>query len=177
MQNPPPVAALLVELTEFLSKLVLALAPAGVHWRWRPTTSDNGLEWSLVEIVCHLRDVEREVHLLRFRTMVEMENPFLAGVDADQWAESRAYFQQDGRAALADFAAARQETLTLLQQLPEVLWWREARHAFFGQTTLHELLYLAVQHDRVHWQQVQRNLREGNELAKLPIRQAVAGHP
>lgn len=154
MQNPPPVPALLSELDEFLSSLLNALATPGIDWRKRPTAD----AWSIVEIICHLRDVEREVHQPRFRALAETDNPFISGVDPDQWAEPRNYFCQDGRTALANFSDARRETLALLQSLPEDAWLREARHAFFGQTTLHELLYLAVQHDRVHWQQVQQNL-------------------
>jgi hypothetical protein len=156
MQNPPPVPSLLVELAEFATFLLQALAAPQVPWRWRPAPD----AWSLVEILCHLRDVECEVHQPRFRAMSETENPFLPGVDADEWAAPRGYFWQDGRAALADFVAARRDTLALLEHLPEDAWLREARHAFFGQTTLHELLYLVVQHDRVHRQQVEVNLRQ-----------------
>jgi hypothetical protein len=154
MQNPPPVPLLLVELAEFATFLRQALAAPQVHWRWRPSSE----AWSIVEVVCHLRDVEREVHLPRFQALAETENPFLSGVDADEWAAPRDYFRQDGHAALADFVTARLETLALLKMLPESAWSREARHAFFGQTTLHELLYLVVQHDRVHRQQVEFNL-------------------
>lgn len=156
MQNPPPVASLLVELAQFITSLLQALSAPHIHWRVRPTPD----AWSLVEIICHLRDVEREVHRPRFQVLAETENPFISGVDADQWAEPRDYFHQDGRAALADFIAARQETLALLQSLPDEAWPREARHAFFGQTTLHELLYLVIQHDRVHWQQIKLNLAQ-----------------
>ncbi len=154
MQNPPPVPLLLAELAEFLSSLLQALAAPDIDWRRRPSAE----AWSIVEILCHLRDVELEVHQPRFRALAETDNPFIPGVDPDQWAEPRNYFCQDGRAALADFSDARRETLALLESLPEDAWLREARHAFFGQTTLHELLYLAVQHDRVHWQQIQQNL-------------------
>lgn len=159
MQNPPPVPDLLAELAEFRSSLLHALAAPDIDWRKRPSAE----AWSIVEIICHLRDVEREVHQPRFRALAETDNPFISGVDPDQWAEPRRYYQQDGRAALADFVAARQETLALLQNLPPDAWSREARHAFFGQTTLHELLYLAAQHDQVHWQQIQQNLQGTGE--------------
>jgi hypothetical protein len=161
MQNPPPVPSLLIELAEFPASLSQALAPTHVHWRWRPSPD----AWSLVEIVCHLRDVEREVHQSRFQRMLETENPFISGVDADQWAGPRDYFRQDGHSALAGFIAARGQTLALLKDLPAAASLREARHAFFGQTTLHELLNLVVQHDRVHWQQVQLNIQREQNLA------------
>ena len=96
MQDPPPVSSLLAELAEFITSLWQTLSSPQVHWRWRPSPS----AWSLAEILCHLRDVEREVHFPRFEVLAKIDNPFISGVDADQWAEPRAYFQQDGRGEL-----------------------------------------------------------------------------
>jgi len=38
--------------------------------------------------------------------------------------------------------------------LPPDVWETQGQHTFFGPTSLHELVYLAVQHDRVHGQQI-----------------------
>ncbi|MBK9051406.1 MAG: DinB family protein [Chloroflexi bacterium] len=126
-------------------------AAAALDWHYRPSLQ----EWSLTELMCHLRDVEREVHQVRFRDLITTDNAFIAGADPDRWTEERGYQQQDGERALEAFAAARQITITLLQDLPEAMWQRRGRHAFFGPTSMHELLHLVVQHDRAHWQQVQ----------------------
>ena len=60
--NPPPVGELLTELAAFGERVVRLLADATVDWSRRPAEG----EWSLTEIACHLRDVEREVHQARF---------------------------------------------------------------------------------------------------------------
>ncbi len=155
MHNPPPVHELLVELAAFPERLqerIVAAAPPA--WHHRPTDED----WSLTELVCHLRDVEREVHQPRFRALISQDNAFIAGADPDRWTAERVYQDEDGAAALTVFAAARQQTLALLQPLSEAMWQRRGRHAFFGPTSMHELLNLVVQHDHAHWEQVQKLL-------------------
>ena len=78
----------------------------------------------------------------------------LPGVDADEWAEQRNYRMQDGRIAMADFLYARQETIGLLASLPVEVWDRQGQHTFFGPTSMREIVYLAIQHDRTHARQI-----------------------
>jgi len=119
---------------------------------WTRQPGDD--EWSLAEVMCHLRDVEREVHQVRFRLLIAEDKAFLPGVSADEWADERGYCYEDGQKATKSFVTARQETLALVEPLDEELWKRQGRHAFFGHTSMHELLYLVVRHDEIHWQQI-----------------------
>jgi hypothetical protein len=119
---------------------------------WTRQPGDD--EWSLTEVMCHLRDVEREVHQVRFRLLIAEDNVFLPGVSADEWADERGYCYEDGLKATLSFLTAREETLSFVEPLSEELWGRQGRHAFFGHTSMHELLYLAVRHDEIHWQQI-----------------------
>ena len=148
--NPPPITDLLAELAAFRERVAELAEDVGRDWSWSPAPG----EWSLTEVACHLRDVEREVHQARLRALLEDDDAFLPGVDADEWAEARAYRLQNGRRAAADFVAARDETIALLAPLPEAVWERQGQHTFFGPMSLHELVYLAVQHDRVHGRQM-----------------------
>lgn len=158
MHDPAPVSKLLTELASFVPRLQMALlAAAPSNWQYRSRRN----EWSLVELICHLRDVEREIHQLRFRALIAQDNAFIAGADPDRWTEERGYQHQNGERAMAEFAAARQETVLLLQDLSPEMWQRRGRHAFFGPTSMHELLSLVVQHDQAHWQQVQVALVPG----------------
>lgn len=150
MQEPPPVAALLIELEAFATAVAQLLADETIDWQWRPRDG----EWSITEVICHLRDVEREVHQVRFRDLVAAENVFLPGVVADDWIQQRQYQLQNGPAALKVFLAARSQTLVLLEDVPETMWDRRGQHAFFGPTSLHELLNLAVEHDKAHFDQL-----------------------
>jgi FMN phosphatase YigB (HAD superfamily) len=123
-------------------------------WQRKPASD----EWCLTEIVCHLRDVEREVNLPRLHKLLAEENPFVAGEDTDRWAEERQYATQDGHQALVEFTEARKETLSLLNGL-QAEWSRTARHAIFGPTTLQELMGFAAGHDRAHVQQVWKTIQ------------------
>ena len=118
-------------------------------WARRPEPD----EWSLTEILCHLRDVENEVNLPRLRRLLEESNPFLAGKDTDPWAEERAYIRQNGPQALQRFTGVRMDLLDLLDGLAPDGWQRTARHAIFGPTRLSELVSINAGHDRLHVQQ------------------------
>lgn len=150
MLNPPPIPELLAELAAFREQMA-RLADDDDRWQERP--SDD--EWALNEIACHLRDVEIEVHQARLRSLLAEDGAFLPGVDADEWATTRNYRDQDGRAALADFLTARAKTIALLAPLPAAVWERQGQHTFFGPTTLREIVFLAVRHDRVHAAQIE----------------------
>ena len=124
----------------------------------RPAVSG---EWNLTEIVCHLRDVEREITLPRFRKILAEENPLLLVVDPDPWAEERDYRSQDGSTALRDFLAARKQTLSLLAALSDHDWQRPAQHAVLGPVTLRDLASFSARHNRMHIRQAYGRIING----------------
>jgi FMN phosphatase YigB (HAD superfamily) len=123
-------------------------------WSQRPVPD----EWSPGEVMCHLRDVDSEVNILRLTRFLAEKNPFLPGQDTDPWAEIRQYQKQDGKQALHDFVHARMNLLDLLENLNAGDWDRQARHAIFGPMKLHELVNIIAGHDILHVQQVFRAL-------------------
>lgn len=135
-----------------LEALTADLDPDG--WRFQPTPG----EWSVTEIVCHLRDVDREVHLPRLQSLLIEEEPFMPGVVSDEWAIEREYRAQDGRQALEELGAARAELLTWLPPAGDPGWERRGRHTFFGPTLFWELVCLILEHDELHIEQVRDNL-------------------
>ena len=153
-QTPQALSANLRSTPAAISTLVKALTLD--DWKHRPAPA----EWSLTEVICHLRDVEREVNLPRIRRMLAEENPFLAGEASDRWVEERDCIEQDGHQALVDFIAVRKETLALLDGL-QAEWSRTARHAIFGPTTLLELAGFVANHDRMHVQQIWKTIQAG----------------
>ncbi len=150
MQEPPAIEAIVSSLASFAAYVQAVLSAPGIAWRTRPKVG----EWSLTEVVCHLRDVELEVHQPRLEAIIREEGAFLPGAVADDWVSQRHYQQQDGPTALAEFVAGRAATLAFVRRLDEPLLQRMGQHAFFGPTTVHELLYLMVQHDDAHWEQI-----------------------
>jgi hypothetical protein len=66
-------------------------------------------DWALNEIVCHLRDTEREIHQMQLQLMVEHEDSFIPRPDSTVWASERKYLNVHGPSALAEFTSARVE--------------------------------------------------------------------
>ena len=119
-------------------------------------------DWSLCELVCHLRDTEREIHQIQIELFKEQNEPFIPRPDTSVWASQRDYFHEDGASALKEFNEARCETLLLIKELAvnRFVWERKARHAIFGPTTFQEVVGFIAEHDRLHIQQAWGTLKK-----------------
>jgi HAD superfamily hydrolase (TIGR01549 family) len=153
-ESPETSQAVLCSTPAVLVRLLADLPPD--YWTKKPAPH----EWALVEILCHLRDVEGEVNYPRLRSIIENDNPFIKGFDTDLWAEERRYIEQDGPAALEQFMRNRLRILQMMAELDEQNWQRVARHSIFGPTTLTEISAIMAGHDRVHVHQVWETLRQ-----------------
>lgn len=118
-------------------------------WNLRPQVD----EWSFTELICHWRDVDREVNLPRFKEILASSNPFLPGINTDVWTEERDYINEHGPDALTSWIETRTLIIQILSQISNQDWGRSVRHAIFGPTTLLELVSFSATHDRVHIQQ------------------------
>ncbi|MCJ7623539.1 MAG: DinB family protein [Anaerolineaceae bacterium] len=126
------------------------------YWNDRQESND----WSLVEIICHLRDSDKVVNLPRFHKALQSDNPFLPDIDTDSWVSERNYIQELGKEALTEFFDVRSELIRLLESLPAEWWKREVRHSVFGPTNPCELLEFIIKHDRTHIKQAHDLLRK-----------------
>ena len=132
-------------------------------WSHEPTPED----WAVIEILCHLRDTENEVHHLQIKTLLDETRPFIPRPDADVWAKQRKYLSEDGVAALRDFTSARIETLNRLNGLGDDIWRRPARHAIFGPTNFREVIGFMADHDRMHVQQAWNTIKSLQSSARI----------
>jgi len=104
--------------------------------RWRPIPN----KWSVKEIMCHLRDMERLAYLERYRRILNEDNPALANVDQNQIAIERDYINQDAKAALDEFKQLRRETIETLEAAPVAAWSRGGVHSTDGPMTVEQLV-------------------------------------
>jgi FMN phosphatase YigB (HAD superfamily) len=125
-------------------------------WSHEPTAGD----WSLSELVCHLRDTEREIHQIQIELFKEQNEPFIPRPDTSVWASQRDYFHEDGASALQEFNDARRKILTSLKEVEHSGWERKARHAIFGPTNFLEVVGFIAEHDRLHIQQAWGTLKK-----------------
>jgi len=147
------VLAIMISTPAVLRSLSSALTEQS--WKHEPTRND----WAMNEIICHLRDMEREIHQLQLNLMLQREGAFLPRPDSAVWANERQYLNVDGWSALMEFASARLETLGILKGLEENIWTRSARHAIFGPTNFLEVVGFMADHDRLHVQQAWKPLK------------------
>ena len=127
------------------------------HDDWRLRPQEN--EWSMGEIFCHLRDVDREVTLPRIDRILAEDAPFITAEATDGWADERQYALEEPGDALNGFLHARTRLLLALQKLERTDWSRPARHAIFGPTTLAELISFTITHDQDHIRQTGEIIR------------------
>lgn len=124
--------------------------------RW--TKKLNEIEWSITEILCHLRDLEQEINLRRVKTILQQHQPFVAGIATDGWAVERKYNLQNGFEALGQYISGREELILLLENADEEDWGRMIRHSIFGPTTLKEMISFIVDHDNNHIKQIKKQI-------------------
>lgn len=147
------VLAILVSTPAVLRSLSFSMTEE--NWKHEPARDD----WAMNEIVCHLRDMEREIYQMQLDLMLQKEGAFLPRPDSAVWANERKYANVDGWSALVEFASARIETLKRLKGLDEMIWTRRARHAIFGPTNFLEVISFMADHDRLHIQQSWKTIR------------------
>lgn len=151
--TPESLIAVMLSTPAVISGLVKQAADPNLT---RRPVSD---EWSLTEVICHLRDTEGEVNYPRLHMLLELDEPFIPARMTAAWAEERDYNNQDFSQALRDFIAARMKTLDLLRGLKDE-WQRKARHAIFGPTDLQEMVKFIVEHDKLHIRQIKTTLEQ-----------------
>ena len=97
-----------------------------------------------------MRDIEIEGYQERFRRTLTEDVPSLASIDSEAVAKQRDYGRSDAARVLAEFRAARSETLALLRGLDESQLQRRARFEGYGPVTLRALVHYLCSHDQQH---------------------------
>jgi hypothetical protein len=121
-----------------------------------------GEDWSVLEIVCHLRDSVSEEGV-RVRRLVEEENPTLVPYDQEAWAIERRYREEDPRRALTALRAFWAGLAYQLENLSGEQWARAGIHPETGPVTVRSRAEQEVEHARDHLAQL-REVREGIEI-------------
>ncbi len=113
--------------------------------------------WSVLHVVCHLRDFEA-IFFQRARRMVEEERPTLAAYDQEALAVERDYGGQDLNEAYGLFLEARRRFVAWLEERAPEDWGRVGLHPEHGEYTLLEQVLYVPLHDLDHLQQMARAL-------------------
>lgn len=145
----------------------LKAALAGVSRKlltWRPAPG----KWSIHEIVCHMRDAEREGYLYRYSRILAEDNPTLPDVDGDKLALERQYSRLNLREVLRDWRAARKEVLAILKKVKPDQWQRIGTHELLDPMSLETVLQRqALGNDEAHLDQIENIKKRRETLATL----------
>ena len=134
----------------WLVSAVSGLSPGQITWKPSPA------EFSILENVAHMHDIEREGYLQRVRRILEEDHPRLPDIDGNRLAVERHYSLRDLGTELDGFAAARAGTLEILERVPAEGWLRQADLETVGVVTLERLVEMLVEHDRGHLDDIAR---------------------
>jgi len=131
---------------------------------WTPAPG----KWSILEIVCHMRDMEQEAYLARYERILKEDNPSLPDVDGDIYALEKNYRGAKLSEVLRDWSRLRKECLRILGKLRVAEWERVGTHETAGPLSFATLLRRhAVGNDEAHLGQIDAIKRRFEILSKL----------
>jgi hypothetical protein len=140
-------------LTETPARLKAALK--GVPKKLLLWTPGPG-KWSILEIVAHMRDMERDAYQTRYRRILSEENPALPDLDGDIIALRDDYRSMKLPELLKDWAKLRKENLRLLKSVKSAQWSRIGTHETAGALSMDDFLRRhAVGNDEAHLGQIE----------------------
>ena len=111
--------------------------------------NENG-EFSALENVCHLRDIEVEGYTVRINRILSEDDPVLPDIDGGRLAIERNYNGQNLDDALKTFAGARAANVRTLRVLREEQLSRAGMLEGVGAVSLERLIELMLEHDQGH---------------------------
>ena len=115
--------------------------------------------WSVVEVICHLRDAE-EISLGRTLTMRDQDNPTIIGYDQEKLVAERDYPHANLPEALTGFISFREQHLAVLASLTPEQWQCRGQHNEIGSIDIFSFIIHKVSHDAVHCAQIARQLAD-----------------
>jgi DinB superfamily len=130
--------------------------------------------WSILEVVCHLYDEEREDFREHVDFILHRQNEEWHRIDPQGWVTARKYNEQDLHEMTDKFFAERQKSLDWLMEMSNADW--ETTYASpFGSMAAGEMLAAWVAHDNLHVRQLVELRRKHIETISRPYEIEYAG--
>ena len=116
--------------------------------------------WSIIEIVCHLRDFD-EFFYSRAQMMQTQTQPQLPAYDHEALAIERGYQAEDLAEALAALKTSRARFIAFFADLTPEQWARDGVHPERDSFTMTDAAMQVGLHDLDHLEQITRVLAQG----------------
>ena len=130
--------------------------------------------WSMLEVVCHLYDEEREDFREHLDFILHRQHEEWHGIDPQGWVAERKYNQQNFPEMQEKFFAERRKSLEWLKDLSEADW-ETTYSSQFGSMKAGEMFACWVAHDNLHIRQLTELRRNWIERITQPYDIQYAG--
>ena len=134
---------------------LLDFALAGLDEAAARALRDGPAGWSILFIVCHLRDYERIV-AARVEAILSADDPLLPAADNDTLVRDGNYDAQSFAAVREELRVQRTALLDRMAGLDAAQWQRPGHHPQQGSATLLAVAINAGLHDVDHLEQIAR---------------------
>jgi hypothetical protein len=148
----------MIELSYFIARLQnnASAIPALVQGvpeeqaRWRP----DAHAWSMLEVINHLYDEEREDFRTRFRLLLTQPDQPWPPIDPQGWVTSRDYNTRSWPLSIANWINERHVSLAWLRSLQNPQWDNSAQAPWGGLMHAGDILAAWLAHDCLHLRQL-----------------------
>ena len=127
----------------------LTLGISDEQARWKPDQEP----WSILEVICHLYDEEREDFRVRVDYILHHPDQSWPPINPKGWVVERNYNQRDLSMSVDDFLKERQKSLAWLKGL-ELPDWNTSVTVPFGRFSAGDIFAAWVAHDVLHLRQL-----------------------
>ena len=114
----------------------------------------NPKDWSLLEIICHLVDEEKEDFRARIEHALSKPGTPLKPIDPAGWVQKRDYGGQDFEKKVQQLDKERQVSIAWLKTTTDLDWDNTVLHPEYGSMPAHSFLYNWLAHDYHHIRQI-----------------------
>ena len=157
----------LVNSTEMIRALLAGITQEEAQVK--PTAES----WSILEVTCHLYDLEREDFREHLDFILHRQNEEYHAIDPQRWVTERKYNEHNFAEMQDRFFAERKKSLDWLQEISESDW-DTTYTSEYGSLSAGEMFASWIAHDNLHLRQLVelRRLRIENITKPYPIEYA-----
>lgn len=111
-------------------------------------------KWSLLEIICHLCDEEKEDFRARLESTINDPSKEFAPIDPVGWVTSRKYSEENFEGKLNQFIAEREKSIEFLRNMNQPKWDNYYEHPKLGNLSAKMFFTNWLAHDYLHVRQI-----------------------
>jgi hypothetical protein len=163
----------LIEHMQFNSRRIAALVTgvSNAQARWKPDPET----WSILEVLCHLWDEEREDFRVRLNLLLQRSEQPWPPIHPGGWVTERGYNAVNPETALQGYLHEREESIAWLHSLSAPDWEASLPAPWGGVMKSGDMLAAWAAHDLLHMRQLVELQRAYNVSLSTPYDNRYAG--